>query len=83
MDRDSGAGLRVFGVVSPSIRDPFTDDVSRFQRDGGITVPIEALRAFLANSEAPRLIIALDQEKDGVVGGLRSSRSNGRLLGLR
>jgi hypothetical protein len=74
--------LGVFGVVRPRINGAFTDYVGGFQRDRWITNPVKTLRALLANPEAPRLVIALNEEKDGVMRGLRSGWANGRLLGL-
>ena len=87
MHRDSGTGLRVFGVVCPRIRAAFADDVGRFQWDRRIAAPVETFRPSQADTQAPRLAIilcgTLNQEQDGVMGRLRSGRSSGWLFGLR
>src|SRR5580704_3984190 len=86
MDRDGGASLRVFGAIGPGIGAAITDDVSWFERDGRIVRSVEALWPSQTDAQAPRLTIilsrALDEQKDGIVGGLRGGRPGGWLLRL-
>src|SRR5580658_3551632 len=74
MYRDGSPGLRVFGTVSPRIRCTFADDVGGLERDGGVAVTVVAFRPPQADPQTPGLVVALNQEQDGVMGGLRCRR---------
>jgi hypothetical protein len=60
-------------------------DVGGFERDGRVARPVEALRTFLANAQAPGRIISGGEEKDGEMlglGGGGRGRSGGRRRGF-
>ena len=44
VNQHGGAGLRILGAVNPGIGAAFSDDFSRFQRNGRIVSAIEPLR---------------------------------------
>src|SRR5712692_6186901 len=73
-------GGGVLGVIGPGVGAGFVSDIRGFERDGRISRAIQALRAFLADAEAPVGIVTKGKDENGIVGRLRGGGTCGKLF---